>query len=169
MTGPAPARRSGGRDARRAARLHGHLERARLIRTADFQGHLERTPFLTRTLQPFEVLDEEGLSLIEHNADSILEEVGIVFRGDPEALQTLRDGGADIDGELVRFPRGMCRQLVQASALPTGDNAQLASQQGQGDAQRENDEKSAGIAALESAGSPQLAPDYQPVLPFLAR
>src|SRR4029453_1154054 len=35
---------------------------------------------------------------------------------DPDALQTLHDGGADIDGELVRFPRGMCRQIVQASA-----------------------------------------------------
>jgi uncharacterized protein YgiM (DUF1202 family) len=60
-------------------------------------------------------------------------------------------------------------EVVQASALPAGDNAQLTSQQGQGDARSENDEKSAGIAALESAGSPQLAPDYQPVLPFLAR
>ncbi|HSL75897.1 MAG TPA: trimethylamine methyltransferase family protein, partial [Candidatus Limnocylindrales bacterium] len=101
MTDPAPMRRSGGRDARRAARL---------------QTHLERTPFLTRTLPPFEVLSEEGLSLLEHNADTILEEVGVIFRGDSEALQTLRDGGADIDGELVRFPRGMCRQIVQASA-----------------------------------------------------
>ena len=77
MSDAAPSRRSGGREARRAARLH---------------AHLERTPFLTRTLAPFEVLDEEGLSLIEHNADTILEEVGVVFRGDPEALDTLRDG-----------------------------------------------------------------------------
>ena len=43
-------------------------------------------PFLTRTLAPFEVLGEEGLSIIEHNADTILEEVGIEFRGDPDAL-----------------------------------------------------------------------------------
>jgi trimethylamine--corrinoid protein Co-methyltransferase len=101
MTDGAHARRSGGREARRAARLH---------------AHLERTPFLTRTLPPFEVMGDEGLSLIEHNADTILEEVGVVFRGDAEALRTLRDGGADVDGELVRFPRGMCRRIVQASA-----------------------------------------------------
>ena len=44
---------------------------------------------------PFEVLGEEGLSIIEHNADTILEEVGIVFRGDPDARRTLREGGAD--------------------------------------------------------------------------
>src|SRR3954470_8827190 len=101
MSEPTPSRRSGGRDARRAARL---------------QSHLERTPFLTRTLAPFEVLGEEGLALIEHNADTILEEVGVVFRGDPEATRLLHDAGADVDGELVRFPRGMCRRIVQAMA-----------------------------------------------------
>ena len=101
MTDPLPTRRSGGRDARRAARLH---------------AHLERTPFLTRTLAPFEVLGEDGLSTIEENADTILEEVGVEFRGDPEALRVLREGGADVDGERVRFPRGMCRQIIQASA-----------------------------------------------------
>lgn len=101
MTDPLPSRRAGGRDARRAARLH---------------AHLERVPFLTRTLAPFEVLGEEGLSMLEHNADTILEEVGIEFRGDPDALRLLREAGADVDGELVRFPRGMCRRIVQATA-----------------------------------------------------
>ena len=94
-------RRSGGRDARRAARLH---------------AHLERTPYLTRKLAPFEVLGEEGLATIEANADTILEEVGIEFRGDPDAVRLLADAGADVDGERVRFPRGMCRRIVQASA-----------------------------------------------------
>ena len=94
-------RRSGGREGRRAARL---------------SHQVERLPFLTRTLAPFEVLGEEGLSIIEHNADTILEEVGIEFRGDPDALRLLRDAGADVEGERVRFPRGMCRQIVQATA-----------------------------------------------------
>ena len=100
-TDEAPRRRSGGRAARQAIRL---------------AAHAERIPFLTRKLAPFEVLDDEGLSLIEQNADTILQEVGIEFRGDPAALETLRDGGADVQGERVRFPRGMCRQIVQASA-----------------------------------------------------
>src|SRR5215212_6603440 len=56
---------------------------------------------------------------MEANADTILEEVGIVFRGDSAALDMLRNAGADVDGELVRFPRGMCRQIVQASAPRT--------------------------------------------------
>jgi trimethylamine--corrinoid protein Co-methyltransferase len=101
MTDHATHRRSGGRAARQAARAF---------------AHAQSIPFLTRTLKPFEVLDEEGLSLIEANADTILQEVGLEFRGDPEALTLLRDAGADVQGELVRFPRGMCRQIVQASA-----------------------------------------------------
>jgi len=96
-----PRRRTGGRAARQAARL---------------AAHAEHVPFLTRKLAPFEVLDEEGLSLIEDNADTILQEVGLEFRGDPDALRLLREAGADVQGERVRFPRGMCRQIVQATA-----------------------------------------------------
>jgi trimethylamine--corrinoid protein Co-methyltransferase len=83
---------------------------------ARLAAHVEAAPFLTRALKPFEVLDEEGLSLLEENADTILEEVGIEFRGDPAALRLLREAGADVTGELVRFPRGMCRRIVQATA-----------------------------------------------------
>jgi len=64
----------------------------------------------------FEILNEEGLSLIEHNADTILQEIGIDFRDDAEALQMWKDAGADVQGERVRFPRGMCRKLVMDSA-----------------------------------------------------
>jgi trimethylamine--corrinoid protein Co-methyltransferase len=101
MTVESSPRRSGGRDARRAARLH---------------AHVANEPFLTRTLAPFEVLNDEGLSIIEANADTILQEVGLDFRGDPDALRTLKDGGADVTGERVRFPRGLARQIVQATA-----------------------------------------------------
>ena len=98
-TGPR-GRRSGGREARRSARLH---------------AVAEKVPFITRTMTPFEVLSTEGLELIEHNADTILERVGVDFR-DPDALATLKAGGAEVEGERVRFPRGMARSLVQATA-----------------------------------------------------
>jgi len=102
MSDPAPrGRRTGGRAGRAAARL---------AHTA------ERVPFITRTFTPFEVLSEEGLSLIEENADAILERVGIDFKGAPDALALMKDAGADVEGERVRFPRGMCRQLVRATA-----------------------------------------------------
>jgi trimethylamine--corrinoid protein Co-methyltransferase len=94
-------RRSGGRAGRQAARQH---------------AAVERVPFLTRTMAPVEVLSEEGLELMEHNADTILEQVGIEFRGAPDALALLRGAGADVDGELVRFPRGLCRTIIQGSA-----------------------------------------------------
>lgn len=94
-------RRGGGRAARQAARLHQVVEKA---------------PFLTRTMGPFEVLSEEGLELIEWNADTLLEQVGIEFRDAPEARALLRDAGAEVEGERVRFPRGLCRELVQRSA-----------------------------------------------------
>lgn len=101
MTMETVRHRSGGRAARVAARAH---------------AHMERVPFLTRALAPYEVLSEEGLSLIEENAETILEEVGVEFRGDEAALRLLGDAGADVDGERVRFPRGMCRRIVQATA-----------------------------------------------------
>ncbi len=73
-------------------------------------------PYITRKIPYFEVLDEEGLQLIENNADTILEETGIEFRDMPEALDILKKGGAEIDGVRVRFPRGLCRSIIQASA-----------------------------------------------------
>ena len=71
-----------------------------------------RQPFLTRTLRPVELVSEEGLELLEHNAETILAEVGIEIRDYPSALSRFADAGADIDGTRVRFPPGLCRQLV---------------------------------------------------------
>ena len=73
-------------------------------------------PYITRKIPCFEVLDEESLQIIENNADTILEEIGIEFRDMPEALDILRQGGAEIDGVTARFPRGLCRSIIQASA-----------------------------------------------------
>ncbi len=73
-------------------------------------------PYITRKIPYTEVLDEEGLQLIEANAETILNETGIEFRDDPEALQIWKDAGADVQGERVRFPKGLCRSIIQASA-----------------------------------------------------
>jgi len=70
-------------------------------------------------MAPVEVVSTEGLETIEHNADTILAEVGIDFRDYPSALALLAGAGADVDGERVRFPRGMCRQIIQSSAPST--------------------------------------------------
>jgi trimethylamine--corrinoid protein Co-methyltransferase len=93
--------RGGGRDAKRAARA------ARSSVTI---------PYITRKVPYYEVLDDEGLTTIENNAETILEEIGIDFRDDPEALELWKGAGADVKGERVHFPKGMCRQLVQNHA-----------------------------------------------------
>ena len=94
-------RRGGGRAARQAAR------RAAPVSTS---------PYLVRTMPPVEMLDEEGMVQIEENAETILSEIGIAFQDTPEALELWKEAGADVDGELVRFPRGMCRAIISESA-----------------------------------------------------
>jgi len=95
------SRRGAGREAKRAARL-AHA--------------VDIIPFITRKIPYYEVLNEEGLALIEQNADAILEEVGIDIKGDEEVLQLWRNAGADVQGDRVHFPRGMCRSLIQKTA-----------------------------------------------------
>jgi trimethylamine--corrinoid protein Co-methyltransferase len=73
-------------------------------------------PYITRNIGVYEVLDEEGLALIERNADTILEEIGIDYRDDPEALEVWKAAGADVEGPRVRCPAGMCRSIVQTTA-----------------------------------------------------
>ena len=102
---PTTSRRRGGRSARRAAR-----ERAAQA------ARLEAPPYVRRNVGVFELLDEEGLTLIERNADRILAEIGMEFRGDAEALAIFREAGARVDGERVRFDPGFCRAAIQASA-----------------------------------------------------
>ena len=94
-------RRPSGRDAKRASR-------------AARAG--SSIPYITRRIPYFEVLDEEGLATLEANADTILEEVGIDFRDDAEAIEIWKAAGADVRGERVHFTRGMCRALIQKSA-----------------------------------------------------
>ena len=72
----------------------------------------EQQGYIRRTMKVFEVLDDEGLEIIETNADQVLAEIGIEFRDDPEALDMWRQAGADVEGERVRFPKGLCRSLI---------------------------------------------------------
>jgi len=72
--------------------------------------------YVTRKLKPFEIVSEEGLAQIEYNADSLLEQVGVEVRDAPRAIERFKAAGAMVDGTRVRFPRGMCREIIQASA-----------------------------------------------------
>lgn len=101
---PPVGRRLGGRANRAAMRA------ARVV---------ERVPYLTLTMAPFEILGDEALSTIEHTADTVLAEVGIEVRDHPHALRIFAAGGAQVDGTRVRFPRGMCREIITANAPRT--------------------------------------------------
>ena len=98
-TEPTAGRKRGGRRARQAAG----------------DDTAAAPAYITRAIPEYELLGEEGLALIEKNADTILSEIGIEFHY-PLALKLFRQAGADITGERVRFPTGMCRKIIQHSA-----------------------------------------------------
>lgn len=94
-------RSGGGRSARHAKRAGGNAPTA--------------MPFIRRSMAPFNVLTEEGLEQIEANADRVLEDIGIEFRDYPDALTMWKDAGADVDGERVRFPKGLVREVLKTA------------------------------------------------------
>jgi trimethylamine--corrinoid protein Co-methyltransferase len=75
----------------------------------------ETAKFIERNIPNFEILNEEALEIIERNADTILEEVGVNFPDNPEALALWRDAGADVTGDRVRMPRGLARELCKTA------------------------------------------------------
>ena len=95
---------AGSRPARRDARQARRAARAR-------SGHA-KLPYIRRRIPAVELLHEEAVAIIEANAETILEEIGIEFRRDPESLRLWRDAGADVRGERVRIPRGLARALL---------------------------------------------------------
>jgi trimethylamine--corrinoid protein Co-methyltransferase len=88
--------RGGGGAARRAERTAVSVETAR---------------YIERNIPNFEVLTQEALEIIEWNADTVLEEIGVNFVQNPAALDRWRQAGADVQGERVRIPRGLARKL----------------------------------------------------------
>jgi len=95
------SRAGGGRQARHAARS---------------KPKVAAVPYVTRKVPVYEIASEETLDLVERNAETILQEIGVDFRDDAEALKIWKEAGADVDGERVRFPMGLCKQLIQATA-----------------------------------------------------
>ncbi|MCL3883644.1 trimethylamine methyltransferase family protein [Marivita sp. GX14005] len=89
-------RRGGGGASRRAARSAVSFETAR---------------FIERKIPNFEILTEEALEIIEANAETVLEEIGVNVVNNPGALDLWREAGADVTGERVRIPRGLARKL----------------------------------------------------------
>ena len=74
-------------------------------------------PFIQRRIPILDVLSEEGLEIVENNAETIMEEVGIAIKDDPEIVALWKDAGADVakDGETLHVPRGLARSLLESA------------------------------------------------------
>ncbi len=92
--------RGGGGAARRAERTAVRIEAAK---------------FIERKIPNLEILDAEALDIIEHNAETILEEIGVNFPENPGALELWRQAGADVKDDRVRIPRGLARELCKTA------------------------------------------------------
>jgi trimethylamine--corrinoid protein Co-methyltransferase len=76
---------------------------------------VETERYIERNIPLYEFLDEATLEVIEYNAETVLEEIGVNFVDSPEALERWRSVGATIEGERVRIPRGLARQLCKTA------------------------------------------------------
>ena len=65
----------------------------------------------TRKVPAYTLLNEKALKTIEDQADWILQNIGIEFRGDNIALDLFAQAGATVEGERVTFKPGLVRQL----------------------------------------------------------
>ena len=83
--------------------------------TQETQIQEQPAAFLQRTAPVYNILGEEKIVLIEEAADNILSQIGIAVRH-PPSLKLLQNIGLDIDGDLVRFPPGYCRNLIKQNA-----------------------------------------------------
>ena len=92
--------RGGGGAARRAERGQISVETAKVIE--------RRVPTL-------DILHDEALEIIETNAERILAEIGVNFVDNPAALARWKAAGAEVDGERVRLPHGLARQLCASA------------------------------------------------------
>ena len=92
--------RGGGGAARRAARSAVSFETAK---------------YISRNIPNLEILHDEALEIIEQNAETVLEEIGVNFIENPAALDRWREAGADVQGERVHIPRGLARELIQTA------------------------------------------------------
>ena len=97
----------GGADARRTARTSTTVKQAGFIRRA------------IKTYEPF---SDEQLELIEANAETVLQETGIDFYEDEEAVRMWKAAGADVRPSAadprrsrVRFPKGLVRALIKTA------------------------------------------------------
>lgn len=93
-----------------------------MLRSAARRGRTGRSPsdagarrYTKRKTPRYQLLSDAALTQIEAQADWILAEIGVEFRGDDIALSLFREAGARVDGLRVRFEPGHVRQLCASA------------------------------------------------------
>ncbi len=72
---------------------------------------LTKAGAVLRRIPAYELLGAEALFALEEQADWILSEIGIDFRGDAEARRLFASAGCSVVGDRVRFQPGQARAL----------------------------------------------------------
>jgi len=105
--------------------LHTAPKRRRARRRSPRSGHPGQnlhlqTPFITRKIPAYDVIDEENLIRIENGADRMLAEIGIEFRDDDKTVQLFQKAGANVTAISknvwnVKFEPGMIREILKTA------------------------------------------------------
>ena len=80
-------------------------------RTLDVLKGAPQSTHIERSIPFYNFLDEEKIVQLEAQVDWILEDVGIAFRDDPEAIALWKKSNATVDGDIVKAPADFIRNL----------------------------------------------------------
>ncbi|QIE46325.1 trimethylamine methyltransferase family protein [Pseudohalocynthiibacter aestuariivivens] len=69
------------------------------------------SPHVERRLPFFDPINDDGIERLEAQVDWIMQDLGLEFRDDPEALRIWTEAGAKVDGTRVRAPADWIRAL----------------------------------------------------------
>lgn len=85
-------------------------------RTRETRTALPSGPaYVTRAIPYYAMLDDDALARIEGQAFRLLQETGIEFRDDPDALRRWRESGAEITATRVRLAPELIRGLLSSA------------------------------------------------------
>ena len=105
--------RSGSTGATRVGRRRGGIRQAAAARA---RRTVEAIVQPVSRIPTYALLDSDAEEAIHHASMRILEEIGVDFRGDAEALTRWREAGAEVTGERVRIPRELA--MAQLALAP---------------------------------------------------
>ena len=86
---------------------------------ASQNNHL-KVAYITRKIPTLDLLDEESLVKIEQAIDTILAEIGIEFREDPETVELFKQAGAEVitvseSTWNIKFEHGLIRDILKTA------------------------------------------------------